>query len=537
MLPAAFMDLFRAQRFYRIRNWDACITACTLLLEASPYDQAAWLLKCRALTERAYVDELEWEDEEGGGDGLLDDHAVATAPRPGTSLSTARPAGAAAAGAGGGGFRPATGAARPVTGGFARLGTSSGGARAPAGGSALDAALRGVGGRAATARASTSGGRALRLGTASMLSAPGGAFIDAARLDLRRYAARPPLAKALAAYLLHVEHAPRRVLELGALATEAANFSDWWWKAALARAYGALGMLGEAERQFASALKGAPWNVALKLHLGRVAVRMDQPAAALLAYGVGGEGEGAAAGGAAAGGDVSLLLAAARLQEARGDAEGAAALRRRALHSDASCAEATACLAAAAFYNDQPEVALRLYRRLLLAVGATGAPSELWVNLGLCTFHAGQYDLSMPCLERALAQCSGDGPLGDVWYNIGTIGVMMGDGALALQAFSLAVAADPAHPEARTNLGVLEARKGNAEAARAHYAAAQKAAPGLFEPWYNGALLEWRAGDVAAAFELAGRALAANSEHADSKELLAMARAALLSGTAAVEGV
>jgi tetratricopeptide repeat protein 8 len=159
------------------------------------------------------------------------------------------------------------------------------------------------------------------------------------------------------------------------------------------------------------------------------------------------------------------------------------------------------------------------------------------VNLGLCTFHAGQYDLSMPCLERALAQCSGDGPLADVWYNIGTIGVMMGDGPLALQAFSLAVAADPAHAEARTNLGVLEARKGNAEAARAHYAAAQKAAPALFEPWYNGALLEWRAGDVAAAFELAGRALAAAPEHADSRELLGMARAALLSGAAAVEGV
>jgi len=524
------MDLFRAQRFYRIRSWDACITACTALLDANPYDQAAWLLKCRALTERAYVDELEWEDEDAGGDGLLDDHAVATAPRPGTSLSSARPP-PGGGGGGGGGFRPATGAARPATGGFARLGTS-GGARG-GGVSALDAALRGVGGRAATARASTSGGRALRLGTASMLSAPGGAFIDAARLDLKRYAARPALSKALAAYLLHVEHAPRRVLELGALATEAANFSDWWWKAALARAYGALGMLGEAERQFASALKGAPWNVALKLHLGRVGVRMDQPAAALAAYGVGGGEEG----GAAAGGDVALLLAAARLQEARGEAEAASALRRRALHSDASCAEATACLAAAAFYGDQPEVALRLYRRLLLAVGATGAPSELWVNLGLCTFHAGQYDLSMPCLERALAQCSGDGPLGDVWYNIGTIGVMMGDAPLSLQAFSLAVAADPAHAEARTNLGVLEARKGNAEAARAHYAAAQKAAPSLFEPWYNGALLEWRAGDVAAAFELAARALAANPAHADSRELLGVARAALLSGTAAVEGV
>jgi tetratricopeptide repeat protein 8 len=167
---------------------------------------------------------------------------------------------------------------------------------------------------------------------------------------------------------------------------------------------------------------------------------------------------------------------------------------------------------------------------MLLACGAAGAPAELWVNLGLATFHAGQYDLAVPCLERALARADGDGALGDVWYNLGTVAVAAGDFTLALQAFTVACAAEPGHAEARTNLGVLEARKGNAEAARAHYAAAQRAGEWLYEPWYNGALLAWRGGDVAGAFAQATRALAIFPGHTDSKDLVAQCRTALLSG-------
>jgi len=40
---------------------------------------------------------------------------------------------------------------------------------------------------------------------------------------------------------------------------------------------------------------------------------------------------------------------------------------------DASCAEAIACLAAEHFYGDQPELAIRYYRRLLQARGCTRA--------------------------------------------------------------------------------------------------------------------------------------------------------------------
>ena len=50
----------------------------------------------------------------------------------------------------------------------------------------------------------------VRLGTASMLSESGGPFINVDRLDLRKYAARPALAKALFEYLLYHDHNPRK---------------------------------------------------------------------------------------------------------------------------------------------------------------------------------------------------------------------------------------------------------------------------------------------------------------------------------------
>ena len=40
------------------------------MLDKNPYDQAAWLLKCEALTKKSWVDDLEI-DEEGVADILM----------------------------------------------------------------------------------------------------------------------------------------------------------------------------------------------------------------------------------------------------------------------------------------------------------------------------------------------------------------------------------------------------------------------------------------------------------------------------------
>lgn len=84
------------------------------------------------------------------------------------------------------------------------------------------------------------------------------------------------------------------------------------------------------------------------------------------------------------------------------------------------------------------------------------------------------------------------------------MGIGIGDLGLAWQCLRIAVALDPGHCEAATNLGVLEMRKGADEQARAYFRGAQKAGSHAFEPFFNGALLAFKAGDFQEAAELVG---------------------------------
>jgi tetratricopeptide repeat protein 8 len=293
----------------------------------------------------------------------------------------------------------------------------------------------------------------------------------------------------------------------------------------MARCYFSLGLLRDAERQWKSALAKQPM-VPTFLQLGKVFVRLDQPANALSIYERGLH---------TFPGDPQCTLASARLQEAMNEHDAAAALYKSALKADPSNVEAIACLASRAFYSDQPESALRLFRRMLqMGVGATSP--ELWCNLGVCCFFAGQLDLTLACMDRAIsmataalaqAQSNRKGTeaalaaaaAGDVWYNMGHIAIGIGDLQLAQQAFRVAVSVDSQHAESHANLGVLEMRKGNAEAARASFAAARKLAPHLYEPFYNSAVLAYRQGDHQEAYVLVQGALAAFPSHWDSVDL------------------
>jgi tetratricopeptide repeat protein 8 len=55
----------------------------------------------------------------------------------------------------------------------------------------------------------------------------------------------------------------------------------------------------------------------------------------------------------------------ARVYDALNDLSRGVQFYKKVLHYDSSNAEAMACLASHHFYNDQPEIALRFYRRLL----------------------------------------------------------------------------------------------------------------------------------------------------------------------------
>merc|ERR1719482_2699140 len=112
---------FLALSRFRRRKWDDCIDICTDLLDKNSRDQAAWFLKCRALTCKQWIDDIEI-DEEGIADILMDENAVAQAPRPGTSLS--RPLTKSEQnGAPSQVVRPVSASGRPVT-GFARPNTN-----------------------------------------------------------------------------------------------------------------------------------------------------------------------------------------------------------------------------------------------------------------------------------------------------------------------------------------------------------------------------------------------------------------------------
>ena len=109
------------------------------------------------------------------------------------------------------------------------------------------------------------------------------------------------------------------------------------------------------------------------------------------------------------------------------------------------------------------------------------ATAELWNNLGLCCFHASQYDMCLICFERALA-LSEDDNSADIWYNVGQLAIGIGDLGLAYQAFKIAVSVDMNHAESFNNLGVLELRKHNPEAARSTFEGSHKLSEFHFGP-------------------------------------------------------
>ncbi|XP_013404505.1 tetratricopeptide repeat protein 8 [Lingula anatina] len=486
--------MFLAYSFFRRRKFEQCVNLCTQLLEKNPYDQAAWSLKTKALTEQVYVDEVEM-DEEGIAEMLMDDNAIAQITRPGTSL---KKPGTSQSGPSQG-VRPMSQSGRPLS-GFVRPGTQSG---RPG---TMEQAIK-TPRTAHTARPVTSAsGRYVRLGTASMLSTPDGPFINLARLNFSKYAQRPNLAKTLFEYILYHENDVRNALELGALATEACQFKDWWWKVQLGKCFYRLGLYREAERQFKSAMNQMDM-VDTFLYLAKVYVRLDQPLTAVEIFKQGLE---------KFPGETAILTGIARIYEGLNDMENTVKYYKDVLHYDNMHVEAIACIGTNHFYTDQPEVALKFYRRLL-QMGVHNA--ELYNNLGLCCFYAQQYDMTLTCFERALA-LSTEENASDVWYNIGHIALGIGDSNLAYQCFRLALTNNNDHAEAYNNLGVLELRKGHLEQARAFFQASTVLSPHMFEPHYNYAVLSDRVGDLQTSFSEAQKALTSFPDHADSKDLL-----------------
>ena len=96
-------------------------------------------------------------------------------------------------------------------------------------------------------------------------------------------------------------------------------------------------------------------------------------------------------------GDLHSLIGIARLYDQLNDIEQSVTIYRQVLEFDASNVEAISCLASNYFYTDQPELALRLYRRCA-ASAACQAPSRCPATKGLPTFLSAFRPRPVPCL-------------------------------------------------------------------------------------------------------------------------------------------
>ncbi|KAM9713715.1 tetratricopeptide repeat protein 8 isoform 3-T3 [Dama dama] len=513
--------LFLAWSYFRRRRFQLCADLCTQILEKSPCDQAAWILKARALTEMVYVDEIDI-DQNGIAEMMLDENAIAQVPRPGTSLKLP---GTNQTGGPSPTVRPITQAGRPIT-GCLRSGTQSG---RPG---TLEQAIR-MPRTAYTARPiASSSGRFVRLGTASMLTSPDGPFINLSRLNLTKYAQKPKLAKALFEYIFHHEndvktlhledvlhlgihimlvrnrnYIEKEALDLAALSTEHSQYKDWWWKVQLGKCYHRLRLYREAEKQFKSALKEQEM-VDTFLYLAKVYISLDQPVTAINLFKQGLN---------KFPGEVTLLYGIARIYEKMNNTSSAAEYYKEVLKQDNTHVGAIVFIGIDHFYAEQPEVALRFFRRVL-QMGVYNCP--LFNNLGLCCFYAQQYDMTLTSFERALSLAEDEEEVAAVWYNLGHIAVGVGDMNLAHQCFRLALVSDNSFAEAYNNLAVLEMRRGHVEQAKALLQTASSLIPNLYEPHFNFATISDQIGDLQRSYVAAQKSAAAFPAHMDTQRLI-----------------
>ena len=352
----------------------------------------------RALTNQIYVDELE-ADEEGIADILLDDNAIATAARPGTSFKSTQRNGSNTPFTNQA-IRPITQSGVPIS-GIIRPGTQ--GNQISTAEDILQAPRTGK-----TARPITSSGLFVRLGTTSMLSQDSDdQFI--ARFNINKYATMNNLSKPLFDYIYSNESKIRIALDLATQADQANQCKDWFWKVALGKCYYKLGMIREAESQFRSAIKMSESSVDTFLWLAKIYIKLDQPLNALNVYreGLVKYPE-----------EIFLMTYIARIHEMLFKMDEAVKIYKKVLDFEAINFEAIAYIAMHYFYSDQPEIALRYYRRIL-QMGTNN--TEIYNNLGLCCYYAQQFDMTIPCFDTAFMYSNEDEITAEVWYNIGHV--------------------------------------------------------------------------------------------------------------------
>ncbi|KAL4715549.1 hypothetical protein ACJJTC_009175 [Scirpophaga incertulas] len=291
-----------------------------------------------------------------------------------------------------------------------------------------------------------SAARASRAATALVAGAP---FTSGTSLSLRFLTKEDKLfnsaAKTLFEYVYYCEGDVRKAMDIVFQAQNLNDGTDWWWNFSLARCYFVLGMHRNTEACLRQALKQNK-HIAIYLRLVAMYVSSNQPLSAL---------EVCKQGLAAFHEYTPLTLEQARIHDQMGNATLAVKEYRMVASENPSNIEATACIAMHNFYNDQPEIALRYYRRLL---ATTNAGPEIYNNLGLCCLYCNQWDLILPCFRQALYFSTDPEISSDIWFNLVQTALSTGDMPLARRCLQVSLAINSKHDASREALHRLNAR-------------------------------------------------------------------------------
>lgn len=425
---------YEAISLFRRKNYEKCVKVCNTLLQIGQENntqiftednrqindslllkkkikgnndspvwmiEGVWQLKIRALTQRIYIDDLETNDN-GEENEEFEFERLATAARPGTSIKTA--------------FQP-----RPSTGLLAgSLRTGRKGTITAGNGRPMSGMLRPG---TTSSRPGTSLGRPMsRCGTARRVRMTSAAafgigdktssFFQAARLNPTVYAERPTITRSIFLFLYYHEGDIDKAYTL-CDAVEKVNKGkiDWWWEQQFGRCLLFLNKPRKAEEYLQKSVDsfGHPESIIL---LSKVFVKLEQPLEGLklldkfLTTNPN---------------DVCLLIHKGRILEQMEKILESVAIYRTITQLDPINPEALACIAVNHFYNNQPELSL-LYFRRILSLGAHSA--EVYCNIGLCCLYGGQIDLVLPCFQRAIHMSYTNDQRADIWYNFSFVALV-----------------------------------------------------------------------------------------------------------------
>lgn len=156
----------------------------------------------------------------------------------------------------------------------------------------------------------------------------------------------------------------------------------------------------------------------------------------------------------------------ARVQSLLGDALVAQTNLRESLKLFPTNLEALANVGYFAFYNEEPELALRCFERIQQLSSSQlvcldqkqelGESCQLLNNLALCYFYSGFYHKVIPLFMKSFLSSESKEMTSDIWYNLSFIPMGCGLMDMARACLELALNNDSQNLQAWNNLGVLK---------------------------------------------------------------------------------